>query len=63
MIVNDTYRVMLQIMLSLTIIIYDHNMFTVQAAIKSWMKWPGNTNGGSITVPMTSCLTDLESAV
>jgi len=23
----------------------------------------GNTNGGSITVPLTSCLTDLESAV
>ncbi len=23
----------------------------------------GNTNGGSITVPMTSCLTGLESAV
>ncbi len=24
---------------------------------------PGNTKGGSITVPLTSCLTDLESAV
>jgi len=24
---------------------------------------PGNTTGGSITVPLTSCLTDLESAV
>ncbi len=24
---------------------------------------PGNTKGGSITVPMTSCLTSLESAV
>jgi hypothetical protein len=25
--------------------------------------WPGNTNGGRITVPLTSCLTGLESAV
>jgi hypothetical protein len=25
--------------------------------------YPGNTNGGSITVPLTSCLTGLESAV
>jgi hypothetical protein len=25
--------------------------------------WPGNTKGGSITVPLTSCLTGLESAV
>jgi hypothetical protein len=24
---------------------------------------PGNTKGGSITVPLTSCLTGLESAV
>ncbi len=24
--------------------------------------WPGNTKGGSITVPLTSCLTGLESA-
>ncbi len=24
---------------------------------------PGNTEGGSITVPLTSCLTGLESAV
>ncbi len=27
------------------------------------MVQPGNTKGGSITVPLTSCLTDLESAV
>jgi len=25
--------------------------------------WAGNTKGGSITVPLTSCLTGLESAV
>ena len=31
-----------------------------------WLKAqlePGNTKGGSITVPLTSCLTGLESAV
>jgi hypothetical protein len=27
------------------------------------MYYPGNTKGGSITVPLTSCLTGLESAV
>jgi hypothetical protein len=27
------------------------------------MIYPGNTKGGSITVPLTSCLTGLESAV
>jgi hypothetical protein len=27
------------------------------------MAKPGNTRGGSITVPLTSCLTGLESAV
>jgi hypothetical protein len=31
-------------------------------AEKSLVK-PGNTKGGSITVPLTSCLTGLESAV
>ncbi len=32
----------------------DRNMFIVQS---------GNTKGGSITVPLTSCLTGLESVV
>jgi hypothetical protein len=33
--------------------------------VKSFQIWvcPGNTKGGSITVPLTSCLTGLESAV
>ncbi len=32
---------------------------------KGWLPYPqtGNTKGGSITVPLTSCLTGLESAV
>jgi hypothetical protein len=30
---------------------------------ESELHWPGNTKGGSITVPLTSCLTGLESAV
>ncbi len=29
----------------------------------SYIVWAGNTKGGSITVPLTSCLTGLESAV
>jgi hypothetical protein len=28
-----------------------------------WFVEPGNTKGGRITVPLTSCLTGLESAV
>jgi hypothetical protein len=28
-----------------------------------WIDRAGNTNGGSITEPLTSCLTGLESAV
>jgi hypothetical protein len=30
---------------------------------KVLLHWPGNSKGGSITVPLTSCLTGLESAV
>jgi hypothetical protein len=54
----DNSKVMLQIVASLTDssrgIIYNGNMFTVQA---------GNTKGGNITVPLTSSLTGLELAV
>jgi len=57
-IVNDDSRVITKLETSLTddarVVIYDHHMFIVQA---------GNTKGGSITVPLTSCLTGLESAV
>ncbi len=31
--------------------------------VSSWCYKPGNTKGGSITVPLTSCYTGLESAV
>ncbi len=34
----------------------------IKASIRSWVR-PGNTKGGSITVPLTSCLTGLESVV
>jgi hypothetical protein len=48
---------MLQVLASITDdfrgVICDRNMFIVEA---------GNTKGGSITVPLTSCLTGLESA-
>ncbi len=54
-IVKDAYRVInydakvaSQFAASLMAAIYDCNMFIVQA---------GNTKGGSITVPLTSCLT------
>jgi hypothetical protein len=32
-------------------------------SLRPWRSGPGNTKGGSITVPLTSCLTGLESAV
>ncbi len=38
----------------MTIVIYDHHIFIVQA---------GNTKGGSITVPLTSCLIGLDKSV
>jgi hypothetical protein len=57
-IVIDDSRVSLQIVASLTDdsrgIIYDCNTFIVQA---------GKTKRGSITVPLTSCLTGLDLAV
>jgi hypothetical protein len=40
---------------------YEHDQFKVKMAAA--MVQPGNTKGGSITVPLTSCLTGLESAV
>ncbi len=33
------------------------------SAVQQMLPKPGNTKGGSITVPLTSCLTSLESAV
>ncbi len=65
MIINDDSRVVNKLEASLTdyarVVIYDHHMFIVQAI--SAIALPGNTKGGSITVPLTSCLTGLESAV
>jgi hypothetical protein len=37
------------------VVIYNHHMFIVQAT--------GNSKDGSITIPLTSCLTGLESGV
>jgi len=37
--------------------------FERQLWVILWSLTPGNTKGGSITVTLTSCLTDLESAV
>ncbi len=46
------------------LIFHFNKTFTVQAtAYNKWMVKPGNTKGGSITVPLTSCSTVLESAV
>jgi hypothetical protein len=42
-----------------TIVYYDKATITVA---KSFIVKAGNTKGGSITVPLTSCLTGLESA-
>jgi hypothetical protein len=57
-VINYAPWVMFSIVASLTDdsrgIIYNNNMYIVLA---------GNTKGGSITVPLTSCLTGLESAV
>ena len=39
------------------------NFFLVWASGVFANPSPGNTKGGSITVPLTSCLTGLESAV
>jgi len=36
--------------------------FVIVVLIKSSIFQAGNTKGGSITVPLTSCLTGLESA-
>jgi hypothetical protein len=38
-------------------------LFIEERAISNGMIEPGNTKGGSITVPLTSCLTGLESAI
>jgi len=35
----------------------------MKLTIGFWLLKPGNTKGGSITVPLTSCLTGLDSAV
>jgi hypothetical protein len=40
----------------------DEKLFTFSLAFYAMLK-TGNTKGGSITIPLTSCLTDLESAV
>jgi len=37
-------------------------LLTYKIGLKQWVK-PGKTKGGSITVPLTSCMTGLESAV
>ncbi len=54
-IVNDDSSVISKLETSLTgdarVAIYDRHMFIVEA---------GNTKGGSITVPLTSCLTGLD---
>jgi hypothetical protein len=58
MTVNDDFRVINKLKTSPTedarVVIYDRHMFIVEA---------GNTKVGSITVPLTSCLNGLESAV
>jgi len=41
---------------------YGQKSFMTFATGCTWLH-PGNTKGGSITVPLTSCLTALESAV
>jgi hypothetical protein len=38
-------------------------VFEIDELKKQTIEQPGNTKGGSITVPLTSCLTGLESAV
>jgi hypothetical protein len=62
---------MLQLLTSFTIVTYDHHIFVTQATgvvfkiihLFQNLLIAGNTKGGSITVPLTSCLTGLESAV
>jgi hypothetical protein len=42
----------------------DHQILLIKISHRTLLKTkPGNTKGGSITVPLTSCLTGLESAV
>jgi hypothetical protein len=69
-IVNDKSGIINKFEASLTdgdrVIIYDHHMFIAQATGENGKKLnvsPGNTKGGSITIPLTSCLTGLESVV
>jgi len=44
-------------------ILYCHLRLDTEWRKRTSILKPGNTNGGSITVPLTSCLTGLESAV